>query len=190
MGLDKKFLKVECGCMDHDVLMDEDLLDQFLVLKSILDRNLPKLVESDIKILKNICLYVFPDIKPPAIENTNELRGMIEIRLEAKKYYMSDNGETVQNVLNINDAVNSRHGIMVVGPPLSGKTQSIGTFTDTLDKLHKREFNGKYVKFMLLKAKKLGIDVKIIKKEGIEEVMSKEPDLNLESKLKITELER
>ena len=89
-------------------------------MKSILDRNLPKLVESDIKILKNICLYVFPDIPSPEIENTNELRSMIEVRLEAKNFHMSD--ESIQNVLNINAAVNSRHGIMVVGQPISGKT--------------------------------------------------------------------
>ena len=60
MGLDMEFLQVECGCKDYKILEDENLLDQFLVLKSILDRNLPKLVESDIMILKNICLYVFP----------------------------------------------------------------------------------------------------------------------------------
>lgn len=42
--------------------MDEDLLDQFIVLKAIIDKNLPKLLFQDISILQNIVSDVFPNI--------------------------------------------------------------------------------------------------------------------------------
>ena len=90
LGFDKDFLTVECGCRDHNVLQDENLLDQFLVLKSILDRNLPKLVESDIEILKHICVFVFPEIPSPEIENTNEIRSMIEFKLEQSHFTVAE----------------------------------------------------------------------------------------------------
>ena len=89
---------------------------------------------------------------------------MIEVRLEARNFYLSE--ETIQNVLNISEAVHSRHGIMVVGQPISGKTQSLRVFMDTMDKLHKREFNQQYVKFMLKKAERLEVEAKVIKKDG------------------------
>ena len=40
LGLDRDFLVNECGCMERAVLTDDGKLDQFLVLKAILDKNL------------------------------------------------------------------------------------------------------------------------------------------------------
>ena len=85
---------------------------------------------------------------------------------------MSD--ETIQNILNVNAAINSRHGVMVVGTPISGKTASIKTFVEVLDKLHRREFGERYISFMLRKASNLGVPVKMVKKDGHEEVVPEE----------------
>ena len=54
LGLDKDYLVNECGCMERKILTDEGKLDQFLVLKAILDKNMPKLLYIDITILQNI----------------------------------------------------------------------------------------------------------------------------------------
>ena len=64
--------------------------------------------------------------------------------------------------MDIESAVHSRHGIMVVGEPISGKTSAIKTFVETVDKLTKKEFNVKYVSFMQTKAERLGISIKKI----------------------------
>ena len=55
-----------------------------------------------------------------------------------------------------------------------------------MDKLHAREFNEKYVKFMKLKAKRLGIDIKVVKKDGQEDVVPIEPDPAIETRFKLT----
>lgn len=184
LGLDKDFLIVECGCSNYTVLKDENLLDQFLVLKSILDRNLPKLVESDIKILRHICLYVFPEIPSPEIENTNEIKSMVEYKLEQKYFHKSE--DSVQNVLNIHSAIGARHGVMIVGPPISGKTQATKTYTDALERLHKREFNEKYVAFMLKKGERLGIATKSVLKDGLADILPEDSDPIAEAKFKMT----
>lgn len=47
MGLDRNFILKELGCTTKKVFRSEELLDQFIVLKAILDINLPKLVFKD-----------------------------------------------------------------------------------------------------------------------------------------------
>ena len=92
-------------------------------------------------------------------------------------------------MLNINSAVNARHGIMIVGPPISGKTQSTKTYTEALEKLHKREFNDKYVDFMVQKGEKLGIATKKVLKDGSNDIIPVENDPVTLDKFKMTHQE-
>ena len=62
LGLDRKFIMKELGCTTKKVIKNEELLDQFIVLKAILDKNLPKLVFKDMQILQHIVSDVFPSI--------------------------------------------------------------------------------------------------------------------------------
>lgn len=62
LGLDRNYIVKELGCESKKILTDEDLLDQFIVLKAIIDKNLPKLLFKDISILQNIVMDVFPNI--------------------------------------------------------------------------------------------------------------------------------
>lgn len=52
----------DLGCTTKKVIKNEDLLDQFIVLKSITDKNLPKLLFKDMQILQHIVGDVFPNI--------------------------------------------------------------------------------------------------------------------------------
>jgi len=80
---------------------------------------------------------------------------MIEQRLERRQLYRG--GDFIQNIFNIYEAIISRHGIMVVGRPTSGKTTSIRMLQDTLNTLHMKEYSEKKVRFMKAKAQKMGI---------------------------------
>jgi hypothetical protein len=101
-----------------------------------------------------------------------------------KRFYAG--AEFVQNIVNINDALHSRHGIMVVGQPISGKTASIKTIVDVLNYLHHQEFSEKYEFFMRTKAKHKNIPIKMLKGE----IVPKSGDPALEIILKITQEER
>ena len=84
MGLDRQYLVKELGCDSKKVLMDEDLLDQFIVLKAIVDKNLPKLIFRDINILQNIVSDVFPNIPMSQLIHKNQVMDTIEQRLERR----------------------------------------------------------------------------------------------------------
>ena len=66
--------------------------------------------------------------------NNNHVMQMIEQRLEKKNLYRG--GDFIQNIFNIYEAIMSRHGVMVVGAPSSGKTTSIRMLQDVLTALH------------------------------------------------------
>ena len=69
------------------------------------------------------------------------------------------------NVFNIYEALNSRHGIMILGPPTSGKTTCIRIMQDVLTTLHQREYQAKTLTFQKQKAMKMGIPTENIKGE-------------------------
>ena len=52
-----------------------------------------------------------------------------------------------------------RHGIMLTGAPITGKTTSIRMVVDALQALHKNEMQQKTALFKTQKAKTLGIEV-------------------------------
>ena len=193
LGLDRDFLINECGCMERAVLADDGKLDQFLVLKAILDKNMPKLLSVDVSIPQNIVLEVFPDVSTPEISFTDALHDAIATEMEAKQLHMSH--DLGHNVVNINEAIQSRHGVMLVGKAMAGKTTSVTTLMEALNKLHGREWEEKYTLFMRRKGRRLGVKTKVVREKcqwpGLEnqymdEVVCAEPDPLLEAKLKIT----
>ena len=108
-----------------------------------MDKNLPKLVFRDIAILQNIVSDVFPNITVPDIINKNAIFDMIDSRLARRNLFRGS--DFVQNIHNIYEALLSRHGIMVVGQPVSGKTTSLRILQDTLNALHIKECGTKTV---------------------------------------------
>lgn len=145
LGLDHDYLVHELGCENKKVILNVDLLDQFIVLKSIVDKNLPKLLFKDISILYNSCADVFPNIPSSQLMNRNHVIDTIEIRLEKRGLYRGS--DFVQNIYNIYEALTSRHGIMVLGQPTSGKTTCIRMLQDVLNTLHYKEWHGKLRQF-------------------------------------------
>ena len=73
---------------------------------------------------------MFPEVKAPEITNKYMVREVVEKQfIKADLYF---NEETVQNVLNIIQAMPVRHGIMITGPIRSGKTTAIRTVVQAL----------------------------------------------------------
>lgn len=61
-GIDKQYTIKELGCNDRNVMLNEEMLDQFIVLKAIMDKNMPKLLYKDMQILQHIVGDVFPNV--------------------------------------------------------------------------------------------------------------------------------
>jgi hypothetical protein len=56
------------GCDDDRVLHNEDALEEFIVLKALLDNNMSKLGANDTLIFKNILMDIFPTTPFPNFE--------------------------------------------------------------------------------------------------------------------------
>ena len=104
-----------------------------------MDKNLPKLLSKDIVILQNIVSDVFPNIPSSAMKTKDNILETIDERLDKRNLYRGD--EFIQNIFYIYEALESRHGIMIVGRPTSGKSTSIRMLQDVLHQLYLKEYN-------------------------------------------------
>lgn len=144
------YLVNDLGCTSVRIRRDPKLIDMFLLLKAIIDGSLPKLLFIDIKIFQHICEDIFPDVPAPQLSNKYKMKETIEQDLIKNDLCVHD--DLVQNVLSINSAMQSRHGIMCIGPPISGKTTAIRTLITALQKLHDEEHSLKARLFQQKKA--------------------------------------
>jgi septin family protein len=65
--------------------------------------------------------------------------------------------DIVQRILHLYDSVMIRHGVMIVGSTITGKTTSINCLFDTLNKSRDNEFEEKLSQYKFRKAKRLGL---------------------------------
>ena len=82
IALNWRYLRDELGCANNRVLRDSKLLDQFLLMKAIIDGSLPKLLFTDIMIFQHICQDVFSEIESPALTNRLKVAEAVELQME------------------------------------------------------------------------------------------------------------
>lgn len=111
------------------------LPEEVLVLRSIIDVNLPKFLSPDVPLFNGIVSDLFPgvQIEPPdrsamrqAFFDACASRDLID-----EEYFW-------EKVVQIYDMMVVRHGFMIVGLPFSGKSSSWKVLADLLGLLHER----------------------------------------------------
>jgi dynein heavy chain len=90
-----------------------------LVLKAVMDINLPKFLKNDIPLFRNILLDLFPGIEI-AKPNLGTLEKSLEKSLAILELDPVD--QFITKIWQLYDTMNVRHGLMLVGPTGSGKT--------------------------------------------------------------------
>jgi len=119
---DFDFIQKHLGCETYEVLETEDLLEEFIVQRAILDINLPKLLQNDHSIFENVCSDVFPKTPKPNV-HYGKIKELTEQRLLKKGLYAGE--DFMQSILNLYETTLNRHGVMLVGSPVTGKTMAI-----------------------------------------------------------------
>ena len=153
-----------------------------IILRSLYMCNKPKLVGQDVKIFKNILEDVFPGAKFHEITETELHRVIDQIIVEMK---LSSSPEFARKVYQIYETLAVRHGIMLVGESMTGKTMSLSILHEALNRLKANELadrlliwtkseyrkseDSEYYKALITSFKELQIDI-----DTIEELRFKE----------------
>ncbi|CAL7933869.1 unnamed protein product [Xylocopa violacea] len=106
--------------------------ESILVLRAIIDVNLPKFLAQDIPLFNGIYTDLFPGVslpQPDRDELIELVKNVLQKRkLQATPWYM-------EKIIQIYEMILVRHGLMIVGHTLSGKTQAYQSLAEALGDL-------------------------------------------------------
>ncbi|KAI7942887.1 hypothetical protein MJO29_012731 [Puccinia striiformis f. sp. tritici] len=121
-----------------DQLLDssDSIAEQEILIQSVTETIVPKLVADDVPLLTSLLADVFPGIEYSP-SDLDELKG--HIRAVAAERHLVVGEVWFQKVLQLYQIQNIQHGLMMVGPSATGKTQAWRVLLAALQRLEGRE---------------------------------------------------
>ncbi|XP_065937642.1 dynein axonemal heavy chain 3 isoform X7 [Magallana gigas] len=107
--------------------------EEVLVLKSINDVNLPKFLSHDIPLFQGIISDLFPGVDLPEADYGHLEEALIE---HITKRKLQPSRWFIEKIIQIYDMILVRHGLMIVGDPLGGKTSAFQILAEALRVMH------------------------------------------------------
>jgi len=110
-----------------------DLDETTVIIKAIRDMNLPKFIAEDVVLFDNLFMDLFPDCEEPQVD-MDVLQLAIEDSLLAKNLQLNEN--LVVKIMQLYESKVTRHGNMLVGLTMSGKSRAWEILQDALNLLN------------------------------------------------------
>ncbi|XP_045475837.1 dynein axonemal heavy chain 3 [Harmonia axyridis] len=104
-----------------------------LVLRAIIDVNLPKFLAQDVPLFEGIFDDLFPGVEIPKFERGDLIE---HLRKELIKKNLQPTPWFMEKCMQIYEMILVRHGLMIVGRPMGGKTMAYQTLGDALGALN------------------------------------------------------
>ncbi|KAJ8047551.1 Dynein heavy chain 3, axonemal [Holothuria leucospilota] len=116
-------------------LKHPDVREEILVLRSIKDVNLPKFLAPDIPLFEGIISDLFPGIKMPSPDH-----GLLEdcLKENIKKKQLQAVPWFIEKIIQIYEMILVRHGLMIVGDTIAGKTNAFKVLAGALKDLKEK----------------------------------------------------
>ncbi|KAL8271990.1 hypothetical protein Esti_004114 [Eimeria stiedai] len=109
-----------------------ELVEQKLLLRSVTDTVVPKLVAQDVPLLKSLLVGVFPGAGIAAPE---EKALLAEIERLCAARFLEAKGEWLDKVLQLYQIQKLQHGVMLVGPVGTGKSVAWRVLLDAMERV-------------------------------------------------------
>lgn len=118
-----------------------ELSEDLIMLRAITGANLPKFIQEDVPLFENIIADLFPDSKMP----DPNFEYLIEaLHRSCKQMNLEPTENFIQKCLQLFQITDVRHGNMLVGETMSGKTSVYRTLSTALSSLARQNIPGYY----------------------------------------------
>lgn len=103
-----------------------------IVLRAIVDVNLPKFLEQDVSLFEGIYKDLFPNVELPEPARDDIVK---HLQLKLKENKLQPKPWFIEKVMQIYEMILVRHGLMIVGAPMGGKTTAYQMLAEVLKEI-------------------------------------------------------
>jgi len=125
----------ETGAIDEEKV-SSSIDEQLVLIQSITQTMIPKLVADDIPLLHSLLSDVFPGVQyvPAPLDRLRD-----ELVRVCEEWHLIANDSFVTKMLQLYQVTNINHGLMLVGPSGSGKSSAWKVLLEALNRLDKKD---------------------------------------------------
>ena len=131
-------------------LQEQDLTEDVVLFRTLRDMNMPKYIKTDAALFMALMTDIFQGVEPPAIDY-GSFGQYIEEDLKEHGYQVT--AHAMKKTIELYEAKNTRHCVMLVGNTGSGKSVAMNTLARVKTKMAKKNISGgnynKVTKFVL-----------------------------------------
>lgn len=127
-----------------------DEMEDILLLRSLIDVNLPKFLSHDVPLFEGIISDLFPGIVLPEPNYDNLLECCHEV---CKQLYLQPREIFLLKIIQMYEMRIVRHGFMLVGDPFSGKTSTIKTLAASLGLMFDKGYGEAHTEYQFINPK-------------------------------------